>query len=374
MKKVLIATAAIVLITGIASVCFNMTNTGDVSDAKTYSAGLGNLIITVSATGVIEPWLSIEIKSKASGEILSFNFEPGDFVSKGQTIIELDRRMEKRNFAQKQADLAGAKAALDSAKAKLMEVNLNLKRTTKLYNQKLVSDQARDIAVAAEAMARAKIGEVRAIVAKAELSVDDAEERVSNTIVTSPIDGTLVEKSVQRGQIITSGMSSVTGGTKLCIVADLSRLVITAMVDETDIGRVKPGQVANVTVDAWPDSIFRGVVKHVHPVGESSENITAFKVEVEVSGDDAQKLRPNMTANVDIIIKSFNDVLLIPDESIFKDSKSGNNFVYLMIDGGPQKRTVEIGPTNGFDTTIVKGIKSGDMIFIKPPKIYDKGR
>ncbi len=332
-----------------------------------------DLVVSVSASGVVEPNFQVEVKSKASGEILKFDYEPGDAVKKGDILLTLDQRTEQRNLAQKKADLDKALSELKSARASLKDRKLKLKRVRKLFDKKLVSDQERDTAVTELDMAQARIAEIEAVIAKARLGVEDANERLSETVIRSPIDGVVVEKTVERGQIISSGISSVTGGTKLCVIADLSRLFIFAMVDETDIGKVKLSQKVKVTVDAYDNTNFEGAVTRIYPVGEESDNITAFRVKIEVLDKLRDMLRPKMTANVDMVIESKADTLVIPDEIIHLNDK-GESFVYLKSGASVTERVITSGLSNGFETEITEGLTEGDILLRNRPGPDDTRR
>ncbi|MDH5638548.1 MAG: efflux RND transporter periplasmic adaptor subunit [Nitrospinota bacterium] len=327
-----------------------------------------DLVVSVSATGVVEPEYKVEVKSKASGEILEFPHEPGDSVKKGEVLIRLDQKTEQRNVALMEADLSKARAELESAKADLLEKNLALKRTRTLLEKQLISGQELDSAVAHAAVAQARVSQIGAIIEKASLVVEDARERLAETVIESPIDGVIVEKTVERGQIITSGITSVTGGTRLLVVADLTRLYVYALVDETDIGQVAMDQKVTVSVDAYPEQEFDGVVQRIYPVGETSDNITVFRVKVEILGDRKTLLRPGMTANVDIILRKRPNALIVPDEAVAydpDDEKKGA--VTVKTAKGNIVRQVTLGETNGFETEVTTGLKEGEMVLIKPP-------
>jgi HlyD family secretion protein len=367
MKKIWIAVIVGAFLVGLGGACSKDGGKNGKRAKQTYKVVKGELIVSVSASGVIEPNFQVEVKSKASGEILSFAMEPGDAVEKGKTLITLDQSMEKRNLAQQEADLARVLSELESAKANLLERQLKLTRTKKLFERKLVSDQERDSAKAGADMASAKIGEVQAAISKARLSVDDAKERLDDTVIVSPIKGVIVEKSVEKGQIISSGISSFTGGTKLAVIADLSRMFIFAQVDETDIGKVFEEQKVNVSVDAYADTVFEGIVKRIYPTGEASDNITVFKVKIEVLDLTKALLRPKMTANVDIIIDRRENTLIIPEEALRSGDDEGGKLSVMVLEGKKSvKRDVTAGLSNGFETEILTGLKEGETILVNP--------
>ncbi len=353
-----------------ASALFYYKSSGkDDAPKKTVTVSRGDLVVAISASGSVEPNFQVEVKSKASGGILEFPYEPGDTVEEGQVLLRLDPRTEKRNLAQREADMAASEADLKSAQANQLESDMGLKRSRKLRGQNLVADKELEAAIASYEVAKARVSQARAALRKASLMVDDAKERLAETIILSPIKGVIIEKSVERGQIISSGISSLSGGTTLCVVADMSRVFIIALVDETDIGKVSKGQETMVTVDAYPEKSFKGLVIRVYPMGEMRENITVFKVKIEALGESRSLLKPKMTANVEMILETAKNVLIIPEEAV-RDSEEGE-FVFIPNTIGTKKRAVKIGLSNGIDAEITEGLKEGEKILLRPPRSDD---
>lgn len=372
-KSLLISLAVILALAGGAAFYYkSAARTGANSKLKTAQVARGDLVHAVSATGVIEPNFQVEVKSKASGEILSFPLEPGDTVASGQKLLTLDPSTERRNVAQKEADLAKADADLKSVLASLMEAKAKYGRAKTLMGQGLISAQDMESAETTLASADAKVAVAEASLKRVRLEVEDARERLRETVVVSPIDGMILEKDVEKGQIISSGTSSVTGGTKLCVVADLTRTFIMALVDETDIGKVFEGQKARITADAHADRVFDGKVDRVYPKGQESDKITVFKVKVEIIGESRKLLKPMMTANVDLILDSRSGVLMVPDEAVKLDDKDKKPYVQILEGGKPVKRPVKTGLSNGFETEITEGLKEKETVVLRVPAASEK--
>jgi HlyD family secretion protein len=342
------------------------------SKVKTALVTRGDLIYAVSATGVIEPNFQVEVKSKASGEILSFPLEPGDMVSSGQKLITLDPSTEQRNVAQREADLAKADADLKSAQATQMEARAKHTRAKTLMSQGLISLQEMESEETALVSAVARVAVAEASVKRVRLEVEDARERLKETVVVSPIDGMILEKNVEKGQIISSGISSFTGGSKLCVVADLTRTFIMALVDETDIGKVFDGQKARITADAYQDKVFDGRVERIYPKGQESDKITVFKVKVEITGENRRLLKTMMTANVDLILDRKKGTLIVPDEAVKFDDKDKKPYVQVMEGGKPVRKPVKTGLSNGFETEITEGLKEKDTVLLRTPAPSEK--
>jgi len=372
-KQVLISGAIIAALAGGGGFYFkSSTHVGANSKLKTAQATRGDLVHAVSATGVIEPNFQVEVKSKASGEILSFPWEPGDMVVSGQKLLTLDPSTEQRNVAQREADLAKADADLASAQASMMETRGKHGRAKTLMVDGLISLQELESAETALMSAAARVAVAEASIKRTRLEVEDARERLKETVVVSPIDGMILEKNVEKGQIISSGISSVTGGTKLSVVADLARTFIMTLVDETDIGKVFDGQKARITADAYPDKVFDGKVDRVYPKGQESDKITVFKVKVEIIGENRRLLKAMMTANVDLILDVRKGVLIVPDEAVKLDDKDKKPYIQVLEGDKPVRRAVKTGLSNGFETEITEGLKEKDTVVLRIPSSTEK--
>ncbi|HAV22221.1 MAG TPA: hypothetical protein DCX46_01760, partial [Bacteroidetes bacterium] len=196
----------------------------------------GDLNLVVSANGVVQPINKVEIKSKASGQIVELKFIEGQYVNKGELLLALDPRTTKNDLEQARADLAVAEANLKQAKN-------NNTRAKELYEKNLVSVQEKDQANLEYVRAQSQVVKARAATAS-------AEERLADTRIIAPISGVILTKNIELGMIISSGVSNVGGGTLLGTIADMNEVYVETNVDEVDIGKVREGQEATVIADA----------------------------------------------------------------------------------------------------------------------------
>ena len=188
--------------------------------------------------------------------------------------------------------MAQAQADLDVARARVANATSQKRRGDELYKSQSITEQEHETALLDYANAKAE--EVRAQVA-----VENAKDQLDDTNVLAPITGTIIEKSVERGQVISSPTKDVGGGTVLIKMADLNLVQVRTLVDETDIGKIQPGQSATVTVDAFPNRPFHGEVLKIEPQAQTEQNVTMFPVLVRI--DNRQGLlRPGMNAEVEI--------------------------------------------------------------------------
>ncbi len=261
----------------------------------------GDLLVTVSSTGVIEPILAVDLKSKASGEIIEMPIEEGDRVKKGQLIARLDASTAKNDFDQKSADLEVARVSLSQA-------TKQAERQKQLYEQGLISELDYENALLAKEQANSNL--IRATAA-----LEDSRERLAETTIRSPIDGIVLKKYVEIGQIIASGISAVSGGTTIATVADMSKVYVRTAVDEVDIGQIKVGMAATVVPESYPDRRFKGNVIRIVPLAKSEQNVTTFDVTILVDNSGGL-LMAGMNSSVEIFAGHKENILLLPREAL----------------------------------------------------------
>lgn len=356
----------------------------------------GLLRTVVAATGEIQPLRQVELKSKASGEVVRFEKREGDGVDEKELVAELDERTEQRNLRRAEADRISAEAQLqltrlqyenalknaqaehDSAQADALAKKVEYDRLKELSGsvsqQELAQAKLNEV-LSQESLKKAranldlvrdrkeadeKLAEARLIEAKT--AEEDAQDRLDDTEILSPIKGILLQKLVEEGQIVSSGISAASGGTPIAVVADVSKMVVKANIDETDIGKVRKGLEVELTVDAHPRKIFRGEVDLIPPRGELDSNIRVYKVEITVGGPDLELLKTGMTANVEIIIERRENVLLIPSEAIRRDEEG--TFAYVSDGSSRARRSVKVGQDNGDKAEVLEGLKENEEILI----------
>jgi HlyD family secretion protein len=259
------------------------------------------LEVRAEAAGAIEPIRVVEVKSKASGEILSLPVETGDVVQRGALLADIDPRDVRNAYEQAKADSAVAEARLQTSIAQR-------NRTRDLREANVVTEQELESALLEEANSRAQY-------VKALTALQLAEERMQDVTVRAPINGTIIERPVEIGTIIASASQNVSGGTTLMKMADLTTMQVRALVDETDLGRIKPGLPVLVSVEAYPDRRFRGEVMKIEPQAIVDQNVTMFPVMVVL--DNAEGLlKPGMNADVQVEIARKEDVMVVPNAAI----------------------------------------------------------
>lgn len=318
---------------------------------KEFTVTRGTFHVEVSASGTVQPINRVEIKSKASGEIEELPVEEGDYAKKGDLIVRLDQTNVK-------ADLEQAEADLEIARAELSQAQNNYDRQKKLFDKNMISEEEMDNATLQ--LAQAKGGIVRA-----QTALDQARERFDETIVRAPISGVILQKYVEEGQIIASGISNVSGGTTIADIADMSNVYIEAGIDEIDVGKIRVGQAASVIAEAYPERTFQGHIIRIAPEARVEQNVTLFDVVIEVANSDGI-LKSGMNADVKITIVEKNDVLLAPTMALKQPPNGPSDVRVAMVKTGDgyERRKVEIGLSDFNQTIILSGLKDGDIIGI----------
>jgi HlyD family secretion protein len=342
------------------------------------------LEVTIEASGIIEAIASVEIKSKASGEILYLGAEVGDTVEKGSMLGQIDQRTPKNTLDQSKSDLEASKVRLDNAKSQF-------ERGAELHSNGSISDK--DYEDIQESYAQAK-----STVVRTEVSYENAKIALDDTVVRSPVAGTIISRPVEVGQVISSPTMAVGGGTVLMTLADLSKVRVRALVDEIDVGKVSIGQVVSIKVAAYRDKEFFGTVSKVEPLAKVEQNVTTFPVLIDIENDEKLLL---LGMNTDVVIEILNkdvsvtapsmslrtrkdiysaaSILNIPKESVdlfLSERVKGENFNKFIViketRKGPELAWVEIGVSDLANVEIVSGLSEGDTVFILPSKsLYD---
>ena len=312
---------------------------------------------SVTATGTIEAVTSVTVGTQVSGIVNKLYVDYNSQVKKGQVIAELD----KTNLL---SELNTAKANLASAQSSLNYQLANMSRYLTLYKKGLVAADDYENALLTYRQAKEQV-------ASAKENVQKAQTNLGYATITSPIDGTVISKSVEEGQTVAASFNTPELFT---IAKDLTNMQVVADVDEADIGDVKEGNRVTFTVDAYPDDVFEGTVKQVRLEATTTNNVVTYEVVISAPNADL-KLKPGLTANVTIMTQERAGVLAVPNkalrftptkETVGKDIKivdcKGKNKVWTLANNTLTAHPVTIGQSDGIHTEITKGMKKGQKI------------
>jgi HlyD family secretion protein len=384
------------------------------TNVVTAAVERGSLLKTVAATAKVVPNFEVEIKAKASGKIIRLPYDVSDIVHQGDLLVQLDPIDESRNVSQSAAslvglesraeqsrvnldvarrtlatDLAKARADLSAAQARNQDAQTKAKRLATLVQQRYISQQEYETGITAAAQAKTDLQNAQtrlkelqtqqlALQAQAEdvefsaaqaraqrVALASSQQRLAETRIYAPISGVVTARAGQIGQIVSSGISNVGGGTAIMMLADLSHIYVLASVDESDIGQVREGQAARITADAYPGEQFQGTVVRIAPKGFVESNVVTFEVKIEVTSGNNHLLKPEMTTNVEIVTAQKQSILKIPADAV-ATGRDGGRFVLVQKEKSdkPERRPVITGLDNGTEVEIVKGLAMGEAIVV----------
>ncbi len=411
--RILIAGVAVVILVS-AFVATRVNNNKPASAAiRTALVTRGDLAVTVSATGAVTATSQVDVRSRATGTVTQVYVTEGARVAKGQLLATIDDPDARASLAQAKAQVAQDEAAVATATAKLQtlksgarpeqigqarqavaqaQANLDFAKTSLDRQQQLFKDgfipraaldQAQNqyqVALAQlrsaqqqlqllqagplpsdVAGAEADVRHAEAQLANAKAGAQSVQERFNEGFIRAPIAGIVAKRSLEVGQTVIGG--TATSGTSVFTLANVTPLLASVSVDETDIARVRVGMPVTITVDALPDHAFTGEVQRIAPAGVIVQNVNQYTVTVEIK-DPSPALRLGMTLNVDFIIARVQNALLVPNEAV---RGKEDHVIYLV--GAQDKlapHPVVTGITNGRLTEIKTGLEEGQRVYLGP--------
>ena len=343
----------------------------DTVNFTTEAVAPANIENSVTATGSIEAVKTVTVGTQVSGIIDKLYVDYNSVVKKGQVIAELDKQNLLSQLNSSKAALSQAQANLTSAMSDLAYQKANYQRYRTLYNKGLIAANDYEQARLSWQTAAATVAERRDAVASAREEVNRAQTNLSYAVITSPIDGVVISKSVEEGQTVAASYSTPTLFT---IAKDLKDMRVIADVDEADIGGVKVGQRVTFTVDAYPDDTFEGAVTQVRQEATTTNNVVTYEVVISAPNQDL-KLKPGLTANVTIYTQETKGVLSVPSKALrftpekdavggrkIKDIANAKNKVWTLEGNTLVAHRVTVGATDGTHTQILSGIKKGQKV------------
>lgn len=299
---------------GGAYVWLNRDTTASVS-YETQPVEKGNLVVTVSATGTLEPIKTVEVGIEVSGTVKTVEVDYNDRVEVGQVLAEIDTSKLAAQALQSEAALESARAKLLQAQASVKEAELQMARLDEikeLSDGKMPSKFEYDAQKAALARAHAEEAGAKAAVSQAQATVDANRSDLDKAVVHSPVNGIVLERSVEPGQTVAAQFQSPVLFT---LAEDLTQMELQADVDEADVGKVKEGQDATFTVDAYPNRVFPAKITQVRFGSETVEGVVTYKTILSVDNAELQ-LRPGMTATAQIVVDKREAVVLVPNVAL----------------------------------------------------------
>jgi HlyD family secretion protein len=372
-------------------------NPGAATGFRTDAVTRGPITEVVSATGDVSAIVTVNVGSQVSGTISKLYVDFNSQVKKGQPLADLDPRLFRAALEKAQAGLASASANVEKAQAQLNDAVRVEKRTKELVEQKLVSQQDVDSAVATREQMAANLSSTKAMVLQARADRDQAATNLEFTKITSPIDGIVVSRAVDVGQTVAASFQTPTLFT---IANDLTKMQVLAHIDEADVGKVHEGAEARFTVDAYPGDEFVGFIREVRQAPNTIQNVVTYDAVIDAANPE-HKLRQGMTAAVKVLTSHRDGVLRVsnaalrwkpenaapPDASPPAPGSRGDRTlartdrranpggaaapapgkparIYKVVDGKPTPADIRIGISDGQRTEVISGLAENDAVIV----------
>jgi HlyD family secretion protein len=324
---------------------------GDDESGPTARVQKGKLERLVVATGTIEPIKEVEVRPRIPGIITRIHVEDGDRVEEGQPLVEIERDLLASQVRE-------AEAALREARVELRFAQIDVKRSDELERSGATSAQKHD-------SARARFESAQAKAAKAAASLDTLSTQLSYATVTSPLAGRVLDVHVEEGSAV-SPVTAVTGGTLLLSLAADETLRLRGLVDENEVARVALDQPARIRTEAYPNRPFQGVVSKIAPLGQRIQNVTYFELEIEVTDPEAQKLRPRMSGDADVVVEVAENALYVPETALrYRGDQIYVEKVTRESAARSESVDVAIGIVQDDRVQILSGLAEGDEVRLK---------
>lgn len=349
---------------------------------KTAPVTRGDLTLTVTATGTLQPLNQVVVGSELSGTIATVEVDYNDEVKVNQVLARLDTTALNSRIAEGKASLQQAKAMLEEARATELEKRAALNRCKELAKKQLCSPNDLDTAEAAYARAQAAVSSAKAQVAMAQAILDGHETNLKKATIRSPINGVVLNRTVEPGQTVAASLQTPELFT---LAEDLTRMELIVAVDEADIGQVRNGQQAVFSVDAYPNQDFNGTISQIRHAPQTVDGVVSYETVLAVDNPE-QLLLPGMTATAEITTRHIQDALLIPNAALRysppvteTENRSGGSLlgrlfrrparrnggptpgegrertVWMLKQSKPEAATITVGASDGRMTEVLEG-------------------
>lgn len=366
MRKYLIYGIALLAIFGIGYKMLNRSAGGTVY--KTQKIENGDIMESITASGTINPLSTVSVGSQASGRIAEIYVDYNSVVKKDQLLALIDQENAKATVQQREAALEIAKAQVAVEENNIKYYKKALNRISKLNASKYSTEKDLEAAERDYDNSVAQLALEQAQVKQAQASLNSAQTELSYTEIKAPVDGIVISKSVEVGQTVAASFETPE---IFSVAEDLTKMQIEASVVEADIAKVKEGQKVRFTVDSYADDYFYGTVTQVRNEATTTSNVVTYTVVIGIDNSD-MKLKPGMTANVEIITAEEKGVMLVPNQALrfyIDDSDKAKRYkdrgVWIIKNGKPERVSVKIGVSDDDNTQILESaLKIGDEVIV----------
>ena len=358
-KKILIVVIILAVISIAVFIAAKTKNNGEEDGIRLIKVERGDIVEKALAIGRIEPEKEIAVKSKISGIVKNVFVEVGDLVKTGQPLMEIKPDPTPLEYAE-------AKRNSEIALAIFKNASSEFDRMKKLLESQLISHRDFDFAENDYIQSKLRLNMAQERLALIDQGSTKVAGRQVDTVIKSPVAGTVLERRVNEGDPVVP-LTSYQAGTELLLLADMDSLIFKGTVDEIDVGKLEQGMEAELKIGAIPDEDIWGTLSRISPKAKKQENATLFNVEIDITKKGNKVIRAGYSANAELLINKAADTLFIPERLVVFEE----NRTYVEVQnaaGKIEKKEIKTGLSDGINVEILEGLLQGEEVVENPPK------
>lgn len=377
MKKILIFAGLAVLLVGLPLIA-KFTGGADAKQVDVQKVELKLIKSSILASGTLTFREQVQLRSEVIGQVIALHVEEADEVKKGDPVITLDPKTYQAQVDQAEARVRIQQIAIERQRLLINTLSDRFERQKAMFAKKLVDEDSFESLKSDLALAKVDLRSLQESLAQSRAALDQSEDLLSKTRITSPIDGVVIQVDIKVGETVIAGTTNIPGSTMM-VIADPSETLTEVQVDEADIAQVREGQSADIYTAAYPDTPLSGAIQSIASVARQTpgQASLSFLVKILMDKQDTMTIRPGMSVRADIYTETSDETLAIPvqavlfDEDTEEDGKGEEEqtYVFVMQDGKAIRKDVEVGISSDSDQEITDGLEEGELVITGPFRI-----
>ena len=377
MKKILIFAGLAVVLVGL-PLLSKFTGGSDAKQVEVQAVEYKLIKSSILASGTLAFREQVQLRSEVIGQVIEVHVEEADKVKKGDPVITLDPKTYQAQVDQAEARVRMAQIAIERQRLLIKNLTDRFERQKKMFAKNLVDEDSYEALESELSLAHVDQRSLEESLLQARAALDQSEDLLSKTRITSPIDGVVIQVEIKVGETVIAGTTNIPGSTMM-VIADPSETLTEVQVDEADIAQVREGQKADIFTAAYPDTPLAGTIQSIATVARAKpgQQSLSFLVKILLDEQDTMSIRPGMSVRADIYTESSEETLAVPvqavryEEELDEEAKGKDEqaFVFVMEDGKAVRRDVETGISSDSDQEIREGLKEGEMVVSGPFRV-----
>ncbi|MCP4045429.1 MAG: efflux RND transporter periplasmic adaptor subunit [Gammaproteobacteria bacterium] len=379
MKKVIIFAVLAALLVGL-PIISKLTRSTDAKQIELQKVEYKLIKSSILASGTLAYREQVQLRSEVIGQVTKLHVEEADEVKKGDPVITLEPKTYQAQVEQAEARMRIQQIAIERQRLLIKTLADRFERQKIMFAQKLVDEDSYEAIESELALAKVDLRSLQESLAQSRAVLDQAEELLSKTRITSPIDGLVIQVDIKEGETVIAGTMNIPGATMM-VIADPSETLTEVQVDEADIAQVQEGQKADIFSAAYPDTPLSGTIQSIATTARQTpgQASLSFLVKILLDDQDTMTIRPGMSVRADIYTQSSEETLAVPVQAVLYDEEFGEEdednekaeqtYVFVMEDGKAVRRDIEIGISSDSDQEITSGLEEGELVISGPFRV-----